>query len=127
MTRTRTLPRCRQTWPPRSPPRCCNRLLQAGCGLLDAQRDRGHRRAQRPAAGCGEHARAAPRCPVAARARPTRLHPGVLEPHLGLRGLRTLPLRIEAAQRPALELARRLSSPPAVSAVHYAGLPAGPP
>lgn len=49
--------------------------------------------------------------------------PGAMESYLALRGLRTLPVRIEAAQRSALELARRLSAHPAVSAVHYAGLP----
>ncbi|MFE0420382.1 trans-sulfuration enzyme family protein [Streptomyces tendae] len=52
--------------------------------------------------------------------------PGSLESFLALRGLRTLPLRIETAQRTALELARRLSNHPAVKAVHYAGLPTDP-
>ena len=52
--------------------------------------------------------------------------PGALESYLALRGLRTLPLRLEAAQRTALELARRLSAHPAVSKVHYAGLPEDP-
>lgn len=52
--------------------------------------------------------------------------PGALESYLALRGLRTLSLRIETAQRTALELAQRLSSHPAVNAVHYAGLPEDP-
>jgi cystathionine gamma-synthase len=52
--------------------------------------------------------------------------PGAMESWLALRGLRTMPLRIEAAQRSALELARRLSAHPAVSTVHYSGLPDDP-
>jgi len=52
--------------------------------------------------------------------------PGALESFLALRGLRTLPLRMEASQRSALELAQRLSVHPAVSKVHYAGLPDNP-
>lgn len=52
--------------------------------------------------------------------------PGALESYLALRGLRTLPLRIETAQRTALELAKRLSEHLAVSAVHYPGLPQDP-
>ncbi|WP_158167313.1 trans-sulfuration enzyme family protein [Mycolicibacterium smegmatis] len=52
--------------------------------------------------------------------------PGALESWLALRGLRTMPLRVEAAQRSALVLAQRLSAHPAVSAVHYAGLPEDP-
>jgi len=52
--------------------------------------------------------------------------PGALESWLALRGLRTMSLRVEAAQASALELARRLAAHPAVSAVHYAGLPNDP-
>jgi cystathionine gamma-synthase len=52
--------------------------------------------------------------------------PGALESWLALRGVRTLPLRIQAAQRSALALAQLLSEHPAVSAVHYSGLPADP-
>jgi cystathionine gamma-synthase len=48
--------------------------------------------------------------------------PGALEAFLALRGLRTLPLRLEASQRTAATLASRLSEHPAVGAVHYPGL-----
>jgi cystathionine gamma-synthase len=49
--------------------------------------------------------------------------PGGLEAWLALRGLRTLPVRLERMQSTALELARRLGEHPAVRAVHYPGLP----
>ncbi|CAM3939919.1 PLP-dependent aspartate aminotransferase family protein [Kibdelosporangium persicum] len=52
--------------------------------------------------------------------------PGAIESYLALRGLRTLPLRLDAAQRTALELAERLSAHPAVGKVHYPGLPGDP-
>ncbi len=52
--------------------------------------------------------------------------PGALEAFLALRGLRTLALRLEQAQRSAGELARRLSGHPAVNRVYYPGLPADP-
>lgn len=42
---------------------------------------------------------------------------------LVLRGLRTLPLRMRAASHGALAVARFLAAHPAVSAVHYPGLP----
>ena len=45
--------------------------------------------------------------------------PGALEAFLALRGLRTLPVRLELAQRTALMLAERLAAHPAVRAVHY--------
>jgi cystathionine gamma-synthase len=45
--------------------------------------------------------------------------PGALEAFLALRGLRTLPVRLELAQRTAQTLAERLRAHPAVSAVHY--------
>ncbi|MEV0677643.1 aminotransferase class I/II-fold pyridoxal phosphate-dependent enzyme [Actinosynnema sp. NPDC050436] len=48
------------------------------------------------------------------------LHP--LGGYLLHRGLATLPLRVEAAQRTAAELARRLAEHPAVTRVHYPGL-----
>ena len=47
--------------------------------------------------------------------------PGTLEAFLALRGLRTLPVRLELSQRTAKTLAERLSAHPAVSAVHYPG------
>ena len=47
--------------------------------------------------------------------------PGTLEAFLALRGLRTLPVRLERAQRTAQTLAERLSAHPAVGAVHYPG------
>lgn len=53
------------------------------------------------------------------------LHP--LAAFLLMRGLPTLPMRVEHAQRTATELARRLSAHPLVSAVHYPGLPGGDP
>ncbi len=52
--------------------------------------------------------------------------PGALECFLTLRGLRTLPLRMERAQANALELATRLSGHPAVARVRYPGLPDDP-
>jgi cystathionine gamma-synthase len=47
--------------------------------------------------------------------------PGAFEAWLALRGLRTLPLRVERAQANAAELVRRLGSHPAVSCVRYPG------
>jgi cystathionine gamma-synthase len=47
--------------------------------------------------------------------------PGTFEAWLALRGLRTLPLRIERAQANATELARRLDEHPAVIEVRYPG------
>ena len=52
--------------------------------------------------------------------------PGALEVYLCLRGLRTLPLRLERSQQNALELARRLSSHPEVREVRYPGLESHP-
>lgn len=49
--------------------------------------------------------------------------PGAFEAWLALRGLRTLHLRVDRAQRSALELARRLREHPAVRRVRYPGLP----
>ncbi len=49
--------------------------------------------------------------------------PGALESYLALRGLRTLPVRLDRAEASAAELARRLAGHPLVSAVHYPGLP----
>jgi cystathionine gamma-synthase len=48
--------------------------------------------------------------------------PGALESYLCLRGLRTLPLRLERAQHNAGVLAERLSDHPEVSEVRYPGL-----
>jgi len=47
--------------------------------------------------------------------------PGTFETWLALRGLRTLPLRVERAQANAVELARRLRQRPEISAVRYPG------
>lgn len=52
--------------------------------------------------------------------------PGVMEAFLGLRGLRTLPLRIEQSQSSASELSLRLETHPAVRAVRYPGLESHP-
>ena len=49
--------------------------------------------------------------------------PGSLEAFLVLRGLRTLPVRLQRAQESAAELARRLEAHPAVVRVHFPGLP----
>lgn len=49
--------------------------------------------------------------------------PGAMEVYLALRGIRTLDVRIERSQKNALELAKRLSSHPAVENVRYPGLP----
>lgn len=48
--------------------------------------------------------------------------PGTLEVFLALRGLRTLALRVERSQRTAHEVAKRLVTHPAVTAVRYPGL-----
>ena len=52
--------------------------------------------------------------------------PGALESYLALRGLRTMPVRLEWAQRSAGVLAARLAAHPAVSRVRYPGLPSDP-
>ena len=52
--------------------------------------------------------------------------PGALESYLALRGLRTMPVRLERAQRSAGELAVRLAAHPAVTRVRYPGLPSDP-
>ena len=52
--------------------------------------------------------------------------PGALEAFLALRGLRTLAVRLERGQATAAVLAERLAAHPAVSAVHYPGLPSDP-
>ena len=52
--------------------------------------------------------------------------PGALESYLALRGLRTMPVRLERAQQSAGILARRLAEHPAVDRVRYPGLPADP-
>src|SRR4051794_25228401 len=52
--------------------------------------------------------------------------PGALESYLCLRGLRTLPLRLERAQHNAGVLAERLSDHPDISEVRYPGLASHP-
>jgi cystathionine gamma-synthase len=52
--------------------------------------------------------------------------PGALETYLCLRGLRTLPLRLERSQHNAGVLAERLGSHPEVHEVRYPGLPSHP-
>jgi cystathionine gamma-synthase len=47
--------------------------------------------------------------------------PGPMEAYLALRGLRTLPLRLERAQSNAQELVRRLRDHPAISELRYPG------
>jgi cystathionine gamma-synthase len=47
--------------------------------------------------------------------------PGPMEVFLALRGLRTLPVRLERASASAAELARRLAEHPAVARVRYPG------
>ena len=47
--------------------------------------------------------------------------PGALEAFLALRGLRTLPVRLAAAERNAAVLVERLGAHPAVAAVRYPG------
>jgi cystathionine gamma-synthase len=49
--------------------------------------------------------------------------PGPFEAWLALRGLRTLALRVRQSQDTAMQLAIRLSTHPAVTAVRYPGLP----
>jgi cystathionine gamma-synthase len=52
--------------------------------------------------------------------------PGALETYLALRGLRTLPVRIERSQATAQVLAERLAEHPEVTRVRYPGLPDDP-
>ena len=52
--------------------------------------------------------------------------PGPFESWLALRGMRTLGVRLERAQKNAMELAIRLSLHPAVERVRYPGLPTDP-
>ncbi|MBV8951109.1 MAG: aminotransferase class I/II-fold pyridoxal phosphate-dependent enzyme [Actinobacteria bacterium] len=52
--------------------------------------------------------------------------PAPMETYLALRGLRTLPVRLDRAQANAAELARRLARHPAVERVRYPGLPDDP-
>ncbi|WP_223838788.1 trans-sulfuration enzyme family protein [Saccharopolyspora pogona] len=52
--------------------------------------------------------------------------PGALESYLALRGIRTMSVRLTAAQASAHELAQRLTAHPAVKRVHYPGLPDDP-
>lgn len=52
--------------------------------------------------------------------------PGPMETYLALRGLRTLPLRLAAAQATAGRLAERLLAHPTVARVRYPGLPGDP-
>jgi cystathionine gamma-synthase len=52
--------------------------------------------------------------------------PGPMEAWLALRGLRTLPVRLERAQANAAALAGRLVGHPAVAVVRYPGLPEDP-
>ncbi len=52
--------------------------------------------------------------------------PGTMEAYLALRGLRTLPLRLERAQASAQVLAERLATHPAVGRVRFPGLPEDP-
>jgi cystathionine gamma-synthase len=47
--------------------------------------------------------------------------PGALEAFLALRGLRTMPVRLEAMQRNAVELVSLLRAHPAVAEVRYPG------
>ncbi len=52
--------------------------------------------------------------------------PGALESYLALRGLRTMPVRVERAQESAMVLAQRLSEHRQVTKVHYPGLASDP-
>lgn len=52
--------------------------------------------------------------------------PGPMESYLALRGIRTLPLRVERAQANARVLAARLAQHPGVTNVRYPGLPGDP-
>jgi cystathionine gamma-synthase len=52
--------------------------------------------------------------------------PGPMEAYLALRGIRSLPVRMDRAQANAGELALRLSNHPAVARVRYPGLPSDP-
>jgi cystathionine gamma-synthase len=52
--------------------------------------------------------------------------PGTMETYLVLRGLRTLPLRLDASEANAQILAGRLAAHPAVTRVRYPGLPDDP-
>jgi cystathionine gamma-synthase len=59
-------------------------------------------------------------------ARVRQIFGGILSPfdaHQLTRGMRTLPLRVEAQSRTAMDLARRLTGHPLVARVYYPGLP----
>ena len=63
---------------------------------------------------------------LASRRRKVGAIAGPFETWLALRGLRTLALRIERSSANAAELARRLTSHPAIERVRYPGLPSDP-
>ncbi len=69
---------------------------------------------------------AASAAPVRRRRQLSGGTPGALEAYLALRGLRTMPVRLERAQESAGELAARLAAHPAVSRVRYPGLDSDP-
>src|SRR5680860_734105 len=62
----------------------------------------------------------------AARRTLTGAVPGTLETWLALRGVRSLPVRLERAQANCAELARRLAADRRIAAVRYPGLPQDP-
>ena len=119
-------PPARRSWSTRrSPPRCCcARSNRRRCRR--AQRDEVHRRPLRSAPRGGQ--RADDRAGPALRHTRAMLGatPGALEAFLALRGLRTMGVRLERGQARAAVLAERLAAHPAVSAVHYPGLPSDP-
>ena len=116
----------RRSWTTRWPRPSCSSRSSPRRHRGGAQRHQVHRRALRPAARRGRHADE----DLLARLLERRtLHgaiPGTLETWLALRGLRTLPLRIERAQASAQILAERLEQAPAVVRVRYPGLPSHP-
>ena len=90
------------------------------------QRDEVHRRPLRPAARRRGRADERAGRRAAPRRRLLGATPGALEAFLALRGLRTLPVRLERGQATAQCSPSGWPAHPAVSAVHYPGLPADP-
>ena len=104
------------------PPRCSSDSLELGADLVVHSATKylaGHADALLGVVVTGEPGRQT----LAQRRELTGAVPGPFETFLGLRGVRTLALRVERAQENAAELARRLSGHPAVSRVRYPGLP----
>ena len=108
----------RSRWTPRSPRRCCSGRWSSGAAFSLHSATKfigGHSDLLLGVVSVRDDARLGALQHARAQVGAT---PGTLEAFLALRGLRTLPVRLELSQRDALQtLAERLSAHPAVSAV----------